>query len=279
MDLREKHEKLLYPVVRIFAETPKGTSAGSGTVIYSKEDPDNMGEYQTFVLTNHHVIADLIKLKDSWHSVLKKTVKSEFMSKAKVEVFSYHNDSIMDSSNRYVADVIAYNDSHDLAVLKLESPTPVKHVAPLLPEKKIKELRLFMDICVSGCSMAHEPFCNYGQLTFLTEDIENKKYFMYNAGSYFGNSGGALFLQDTGELVGVPSRLTGQQLGFGVDMVLFMGFAAHTSRLYEFFKEQHLDFLFNPEKTYADALKDREEAEKKSLVELQVEAQKDLQKK
>ena len=102
---------------------------------------------------------------------------------------------------------------------------------------------------------------------------------MVNAGSYFGNSGGALFLRDTGELIGVPSRLTGLQLGFGMDMITFMGFSAHTSRLYEFFKEQHLNFLFDPNRTYKDALKDREEAEKKSLIELQVEAQKDLQKK
>ena len=129
MDLKEKHEKLLYPVVRIFAET----GAGSGTVVYSKEDPNNNGEFQTFVLTNHHVIKDLIVLKDAWHSVLKKTVKTEFMSKAKVEIFSYHNDSIMDSSNRYGADIVAYSDSHDLAVLKLDSPTPVKYVAPILP--------------------------------------------------------------------------------------------------------------------------------------------------
>ena len=58
-----------------------------------------------------------------------------------------------------------------------------------------------------------------------------------------------------------------------------MGFSAHTSRLYEFFKEMHLDFLFNSEKTYWDALEDRKAEEEKSLVNLQAEANKELQEK
>ncbi len=57
--LQWKHEKFLYPVVRIYSKT----AAGSGTIIYSKTDPDNEGEFLTFCLTNHHVIADLHRVQ------------------------------------------------------------------------------------------------------------------------------------------------------------------------------------------------------------------------
>ena len=226
MDLKTKHEKLLYPVVRVFGK--KG--AGSGTVIYSDEDVKNEGEYLTFILTNHHVIADLITLKDAWHSVLKKTKKQEVIDKAKVEIFSYHSMSTIDSSNRYNAEIVAYDDHHDLAILKLESPKKVDFVAPILPEDMIKKLRLYMDVAVSGCSLAHEPFTNPGQLTFLTEEIEQKQYFMSNASMIFGNSGGALFLVEPsmdeywGNLIGVPSRVTVNQMGFWVGCSVLDGF-------------------------------------------------------
>ena len=281
MDLKQKHEKLLYPVVRCFGK--KG--AGSGTIVYCKEDPKNEDGFLTFILTNHHVIADLISLKDKWNSLLKQTRKGEIIDKAKVEIFDYVSMSTNDSSNRFNAEIVAYDDHHDLALLKLETPRKMAWVAPIIPEDKIKALRLFMDIAVSGCSMAHEPFVNFGQLTYLTEEIDQKRYFMYNAGSYFGNSGGALFLADEvnmpelyGYLIGVPSRLTGIQLGFGVDMVVNMGFGAHSLRIFEFAKEQHLDFLFDEEKTYYDALDDRKKKEEKNLVQMQAEAHEELQK-
>lgn len=267
MNLKEKHEKFLYPVVRIFSKK----AAGSGTIIYCQEDGKNPGEYLTFVLTNHHVIDDLVTYKKEWDSVLKKDRQKEFLDTARVEIFSYVRMSEVDSSNRYGADVVAYDKNHDLAILKMDSPRKIEHVARIIPEDRTKDLKLFMDICVSGCSMAHEPFCNFGQLTFLKEIIDQRRYWMYNAGSYFGNSGGALFLADTGELIGVPSRLTGIQIGFGMDMVTFMGFAAHSERLYQFFREQHLDFIFDPGKTYYDALDDREKSKKKATLELQAE--------
>ena len=110
------------------------------------------------------------------------------------EVFDYVNQSTVNSSNAYKADIIAYDKNHDLAILKIDSPKKFDHVAPLIPENKIKDLRLFEHVVVSGCTMAHEPFCTYGQLTFLKEIIEQKIYVMYNAGSYFGNSDIAEYL-------------------------------------------------------------------------------------
>ena len=93
VDNKKQHEKFLYPVVRVFANQ----TAGSGTVIYSKPDPQNEEAHLTFVLTNQHVVEGLIEYKDDWDSLLKKKVEKEFKSRAKVEIFSYVNDSTVDS--------------------------------------------------------------------------------------------------------------------------------------------------------------------------------------
>lgn len=267
MNIQEKHERLLYPVVRIYSSK----AAGSGTIIYSQPDPENEGEFLTFVLTNHHVIDDLISYKKEWDALLKRQVEKEFCDRAAVEVFSYVRQSTVDSSNRYRAEIVAYDKQHDLAILKLDSPRRADFVAGIIPEEKIKTLRLFQDIAVSGCTMAHEPFVTFGELTFLKEIIDQREYVMVNAGSYFGNSGGALFLKDTGELIGVPSRLTGIQLGFGVDMVTHMGFSAHPARIYQFLKEQELQFLFDDSDTYKAAMERRKRKQRDALLELKAE--------
>ena len=181
--LKELHETFLYPVVRIFSKK----AAGSGTTIYCEPDPKNEGEYITLVLTNHHVIEDLISQKQDWDSLLKRKIEKEFIEKAKVEYFSYVRMSKVDSSNRYDADVLAYDQYHDLAILRVDSPVKREYVAKIIPESEIKNIRLFMDVVVSGCSLAHEPFCNFGQVTFLNEIIDQKEYIMTNANSIFGN--------------------------------------------------------------------------------------------
>ena len=279
-DLKRKHEKFLYPVVRVYTNK----AAGSGTVIWSKcadvncdgHDSEGCGcDYDTFILTNHHVIADCIQYKKDWDSVLKREIEKEFLEIPRVEIFEYVKDSTVVSSNSHRGDIIAYDKNHDLAILKLQSPKKVPYVADLIPRDEIKNLRLFMDVVVSGCSMAHEPFCTFGHLTFLRELIEQKLYTMYNAASYFGNSGGSLFLKDKGWLIGVPSRLTGIQLGFGFDMVTHMGFAAHPERIYEFLEEQELKFFFDPDDTFDVSMERRKNKKRDALLELKAELAKE----
>lgn len=275
MTVLEKHQKFLYPSVRVYSEK----AAGSGTIIYSKKNPNEEGEFLTFVMTNHHVIESCIAYEKSWDSLLKRKVEKEVFKIPHVEIFSYVKMSEVDSSNRYRAEIVAYDKSHDLAILKIDSPREFDNVATLIPEDEIKDLKLYTDVVVTGCSLAHEPFSNFGQITFLKEIIDEKAYFMTNCNSVFGNSGGSLFLAEKGYLIGVPSRITAIQLGFGLDLLTWVGFSAHSSRIYEFLKEQELNFLFDDEDTYKEAMQRREGREKESLMSIKAEMMKDMEKK
>lgn len=268
MDIKTKHEWFLYPIVRLHSNR----GAGSGTIIYCQPDLKNPAEYITLGLTNHHVVEANITYKDMWDSLAKRQVKKEVVDPISVEVFDYVYDSTVVSSNRHRAHVLAYDQVHDLAVFRIDSPKVFPYIAKLIPRDNIKNLRLFEDVVVAGCSLAHDPFCNFGQLTYLSEIIEQKKYVMTNASSIFGNSGGALFLAETGELIGVPSRISGIQLGFGVDIITWMGFCCHPERLYQFLEEQELQFIYDPSDDYYSAMRRRESKLKESLLVLKAEA-------
>ncbi len=260
LDLAHKHKKMLYPVVRVRAEK----AAGSGTVLYSKPHPNQKDEYETFILTNHHVIDSLLEVKKAWDPVVKREIKKEFTRPATVELFEYVYLSERDSVNAYDAQIVAYDKDHDLALLKLDSPRPVKYLAELYPKGRERDIKLTQDIIVCGCSLAHDPFMNVGQLTFKREYIDNKLYWMGNANSIFGNSGGAVYLADTGQFIGVPARITGLQLGFGVDIITWMGFFIPISRVYEWMDEQELQFLYDDTVTSTECFERRKQKQEKA---------------
>ena len=260
MDIQGLHEKILYPVVRV--RTLK--AGGSGTVIYSK--PDKQGKYESFVMTCAHVIDDAVEVKKEWDSFLKKKIEKEFTQQVQVEIFDYVDLSKVNSSNSLRADIIAYDKLVDIAILKLDSPKPCPYVARLIDKDKIDSIKLFTDAYASGCSLGHDPICNQGQVTYIDEKITNKQYLMSNCSSIFGNSGGALFLASTGEQIGITARISAIQLGFGVDIITWMGFSIAPFEIYKFIDEQELQFLYDPSDTFGAAMKRREEKQKESLV-------------
>lgn len=257
LELQEKHEKILYPVVRVMAESPKGDAAGgSGTIIYSKKKP-NSEEYENFVLTCEHVVTVAISFKNDWDSVLLRKVDKEFKKQVQVQVFEYAYMSNVDSSNSYRAEIVAYDEEHDLALLKVDTPKKLPYVASIVPEDKIRDIKVFTPTWTCGCSLLHDPFPNPGNITYLTEELEGKLYWMGNGHSIFGNSGGAVFLAETGEQVGVTARVTTIQLGFGYDVQTWMGFLVPPQRIYQFLKEQEMQFIFDENDTFKAGMERR----------------------
>ncbi len=253
-EIKRLHEQTLYPVVRI--RTDK--AGGSGTILYSKPDPEHKDEYETYVLTNHHVIADLIKTEKKWDSLLKRETKKEVLGTPEIEYFDYVKLSIRDSGKTFKGEIKAYDEEHDLALLRVDTPTKAKYVASIYPKAKVDEIKLFTPIVCSGCSLGHEPLVNEGCITSLKEFIDQKLYWMGNASMIFGNSGGAIFIKGTGEFIGVPSRVATLQMGFGADVVTWMGFFAPIQRIYEWIDEQELKFLYDSGITPVECFQKRE---------------------
>ena len=264
---QEIHEKILYPVTRVGA----GNAGGSGVLVYSKEDIEKPGDYINIALTCQHVIDGAIKVQEQWDNVLKKDIKIDVLEEVRLEVFDYDKSKIV-SANSTKAQIIAYDKHHDLAAVRLNNTREMQHVASIIPKEEIADLQVADPIWVSGCSLLHDPFPSPGNLTYLREIIDQKAYVMQNAPSIFGNSGGGLFHGDTGHLLGLTSRITSTQLGFGIDIMTWMGFSTHPDRLYEFFEHQELQFLFDENDTYHKAEQRRESRRHEALRNLLLES-------
>ena len=87
---QELHEQILYPVTRVKAQS----AGGSGLLVYSKEDPENDGEWINVVLTCQHVVDSAITVKNEWDSLLKREVKKDVMEEVSVEVYHHLNQAI-----------------------------------------------------------------------------------------------------------------------------------------------------------------------------------------
>ena len=102
-EIIQKHEEMFYPTVRVRT----GKAGGSGTVVYSKKQGD---EAFTYVITNHHVVADNIVVSKKWDPVLKKKIDTETLDTVQVEYFRYNNYSHCIGSFAIDADIIAYSE-------------------------------------------------------------------------------------------------------------------------------------------------------------------------
>ena len=265
MNQKDLHDKVLYPVTRV----KTGKAGGSGVLVYSEPDPKDETKYVNIVLTCQHVIDSAISVKDEWDALLKREIKKDIMEEISVEIFDYDGSKIS-SANSSQAEIIAYDKGHDLAAVKLHNNRPLDYVATIYPKDGIDDLQLFDDVWTSGCSLLHDPFASKGELTYLREMIDQKSYIMYNAPSIFGNSGGGVFHGENGTLLGLCSRITSIQLGFGIDVMTWMGFGTHPSRLYEFFEHHELQFIYDGS-DYYDAQERRKERQRKSLRHLFIE--------
>jgi len=255
MSGKEAHEKYIYPIVRVST----GDVGGSGTIIYSDLKYIDASAFSTYVLTNHHVIANAIRITDVWDSNLKKEIKEEKRSIVYVEIFKYRDLSTPVGTLKVEADIILYNENEDMALLKLRSEESVLHVANLL-FPVAGTIKVLDETIAVGCSLGFPPIPTPGVLTRKDFQIDSLPYHMSSSQIIYGNSGGAIF-DVSGNLIGIPSLVA--VVGWGTP-VTHMGLFIPISRVYTWLEKEHYEFLWDSSKTEAECLKTREgEIEKK----------------
>lgn len=239
MDYDKRHRELMLPCVRVRA----GSAGGSGTVIYSK--PDDEGQFSTYILTNHHVVDGLIEVKDEWNALLKRNAKVDILSPAEVHFFEYEYQSRAVGATAIGADVAAYDANEDLALLKLRAGREVPSVAKLYPRGEENKLRVTMPVMAVGAGLGEPPLATAGQLNGFNVTIDNREFWSNSASIIFGNSGGALFLEETNEFIGVPSRVRISAFGYSADAITHIAFSIPITRVYNFLESQMFEFIYD----------------------------------
>lgn len=248
------HEKALYPTIRIRSNN----STGSGTIIYcgerTEEDEDGELGYSTYVLTNHHVVSSAIRVEKNYDPVLGKDVKRDYRDLVQVEVFSYKNRSTITARTTAEAEIMAYHEKRDIALLRLKTNQQFKYVADILASNQAKNVHIFEQLYVVGCGLGQPPFPTSGMLTGKDHMIDHYPYWQTSAPSIFGNSGGAVFLGRTLEFMGIPSRISVRGGMFSNDAITHIGYFCPPAEIHKFLKDQGYFFLVDPTHNEAEDL-------------------------
>lgn len=222
-----RHAQMVYPTVLVSLAGP----SGSGTVIYSAQRD---GEWHSYVLTNHHVIARNIDISEQWDPQAGKNRRVETRTPLELKWYTYNELSKPIGNSAKRARIVAWTKDHDLALLRIaDTERGVDHVAHLLPQDE--PLHLTERVWAVGAGLGRPPFATSGHVSLVDDVLDGLTWTLASAPIIFGNSGGGLFrwseCRHRYELVGVPSRVA--VAGFAT-VVESMGIAIPMERVYGF---------------------------------------------
>ena len=202
----QEHLEMLYPTVLVRL----GNGSGSGTVIYSKQNEDQA--YESYVLTNWHVIQGYVKVTKVWNSDKQENVETETRRPVNVDLWEYNNFSTAVGTIGRLAHIKAYDKSRDLALLQIsDTERAMPYVAMLYPEDVDEGPWIFQTVYAVGAGLAKPPFPTMGLLAGYGRDQDGNALYLSTSPIIYGNSGGSLYEyspRNHYELIGVPSMVS-----------------------------------------------------------------------
>ncbi len=189
IDARLIHRELVQPTVRVNAKS----EVGSGSIVYSRRrgaaKPGATAPVRTFVLTAWHIVKD--------------NVVDGVPTPIEVDVYDD-----LGKSRETKSKLVARHEALDLALLEIENEK-LPLIASKLPRPAdLERATVFSRVWAIGCPLGYAPMPTSGDLTSLGKELDGISYWMTNAPTIFGNSGGGIYLAETRQLVGVLSRIS-----------------------------------------------------------------------
>jgi S1-C subfamily serine protease len=183
-DLEGMWRDFVGPVVQLAGET----SVGSGVLLHSKSRPE--GGFRTPILTAWHVVRDI--QGDPPDTDLP------------VPVQIYREDGTTRSEK---AKLLAHDPKLDAALLEIVTSDELEFGARLAPRSRLSEARIFDPVVAVGCPLGNDPIPTRGEIATCHHEVDGERYWMINAPTYIGNSGGGIFDANTHELLGLFSKI------------------------------------------------------------------------
>ncbi|RLI77021.1 hypothetical protein DRP04_11975, partial [Archaeoglobales archaeon] len=202
---------------------------------------------------------------------LGREIKKEFKSLVQVELFRYKYLSRSIGETVIDAEIVAYDEAQDLALLKLRSIDKMDFVAYTYPPQDMKNIHVFDKVVAVGAAMGAPPIPTVGHICNLDIEIDNYLYGLSTALTIYGNSGGALFRwsdnRQRWEFIGVPSRIQ-VMLGFSTQAITHMGYFIPVWRVYNFLDDWCYQFIYDPNYTIEQCNEMRERKKEEAKQEL-----------
>lgn len=172
------------PVVQLAGEA----SVGSGVLLPSEGLAE--GGYRTRLLTAWHVVRDI------------QGDPPDLAMPVPVQI--YHEDG---TTRNEKAKLLAHDPKLDAALLEILTPDALEFGARLAPRSLLASTRIFDPIVAVGCPLGNDPIPTRGEVATCQHEVDGERYWMINAPTYIGNSGGGIFDSTTHELLGIFSKI------------------------------------------------------------------------
>ena len=109
--------------------------------------------------------------------------------------------------DRLLAQLMYFDPELDTALLEIRSAEPLENGATLAPRRRLDQVRIFDSVYAVGCPLGNDPIPTHGEIATVDHEVDGEHYWMINAPTYIGNSGGGIFDSDTHELLGIFSKI------------------------------------------------------------------------
>lgn len=214
-DIDARSRALMGPTVRINATH----EVGSGTVLWSRFVAP--GRARSYVLT-------------AWH------ILQEEVDGALFEIDLYEDGQPLRTER---GRLVAHDARLDLALVEVDSKQPHRFLANLPARPDMGDVRVFTPIYAIGCPLGYPPLPTSGELTSRDKVLDGNHYWMVNAPTIFGNSGGGIYTAHTHLLIGVLSRISAYKNMIDV-AVPHMGLVTPIHRVYDWLDSTSYGFVY-----------------------------------
>jgi S1-C subfamily serine protease len=221
-DRSQMTRDMLLPTVQLNGDD----TVGSGTLVFSGVNPQN-GKTESYVLTSLHVVRNILS---------DRTTKDE-----DIDVTIYLPDTKVQVKGNMVAD----NAHIDAAMVKLQTEQVFPFTAGVHPRDG-RAVEVWDAVCAVGCPLGSDPVPSEGEISSLQSQLNGANYWMINAPTYFGNSGGGVYLGSSHQLIGVFSKIYTHGRGNAV-VVPHMGLCTPIDAIYEWLSQAGLCHLLHSE--------------------------------
>jgi S1-C subfamily serine protease len=224
-DTVEMTRSMLAPTVQLNGED----TVGSGTLVFSGTNSKN-GKIESYVLTSYHVVRNIL-------SDLPRSRRDKG-----IDVTIYLGEKRIDVKG----EMEIYNATIDAALVKLKTDRIFPNVARTLPKPLQSEVNLWDPVIAVGCPLGNDPVPTNGSISSLANVLSGSNYWMINAPTYFGNSGGGVYLADSHQLIGVFSKIYTHGKGNPV-VIPHMGLCTPIGLVHDWLAEKEFGHLLEYE--------------------------------
>lgn len=226
-------QEMLAPAVQLNGED----TVGSGTLVFSGPNPKT-GAVENYVLTSYHVVRNIL-------------AESSKLRRDGVVVTVYSDGNKRDDVR---GDMVSHDEPIDAALIKLRTDTLYQTVARVVSQNDAGRIKVWDPIYAVGCPLGNDPIPTQGEISSIRNELRGSNYWMINAPTYFGNSGGGVYLAHDRRLIGVFSKIYTHGKGNPV-VVPHMGLCTPITLIYDWLDREKLAFVLTESGPTAAAAK------------------------